>query len=876
MRSRLALALFLVLCGAKSPAFAAGRLPTTIVPDSYDLSFAIDLKGERFSGQETIHLKVSEAATRVDLHAVDLDVRDVTIVAGGATQQAKVSLNRAEETISLVVPRAIAPGTAEIHLRFSGTLNSKLRGLYLSKTSARKYAVTQFEATDARRAFPCFDEPSFKATFGLTVTIDRGDTGISNGRLQSDRPGPGSGQHTLTFSRSPRMSSYLVALAVGDFQCLEGTEQDVPLRVCATPGRAELGRIALEATREILKFYNGYYAIKYPFGKLDLVAVPDFAAGAMENTGAIFFRETDLLADSRSASVSARRNIADTIAHEMAHQWFGDLVTMAWWDDLWLNEGFATWMSSHPLAGWKPEWHVDVGAAEDNQRALGVDSLASTHPIHARADSPAEIEGSFDAITYEKGAAILRMVENYVGPDTFRRAINSYLQAHAYGNATSEDLWSAVAAASGRPVDRIMPTFVEQPGVPLVEVTSVACNSEKTETRATFRQSRFTFDRTAAPDTRLWQIPIAVSAGAARPTGAQPISFVLSDRSQTEVVARGCAPWIFVNAGAGGYYRTSYPRDLLRALAPDVLTALSAPERLSLVEDQWALVRAGRESAADFLTLAAGFGRESSAGVLSLVTSRFTFIHNYLTSNATLPAFEAFVRNQLRPSFETLGIEPAADDTDDRRELRAAVIASLGVAGADKDVAGRARAAVDRALSGGAPLDPTSATALVTTAATYGDQALYNALAAAADRAIAPEEHYRYLNALARFREPSLIDRALAETRSHVRSQDTASYLARFFDNPAARDRAWAFVKASWPDLEPKIKIAFGEGRLVGALASFCDAGTRDDIRTFFTSHPLPTATRNLGETLERIDNCVALRNAQTPQVSEWLASRSK
>jgi aminopeptidase N len=874
MRSRPAFALLLVLLGLAPSAYGASRLPATIVPDRYDLSFAIDLKGERFSGEETIRVEVAQATSRVELHAVDLDLRDVTIAAGGASQPAKVSMNRADETASLAVARQIAPGTAEIRLRFSGTLNSKLRGLYLSKTSRRKYAVTQFEATDARRAFPCFDEPAFKATFGLTVTIDRGDIAISNGALQSDTPGPGPAQHTLTFARSPRMSSYLVALAVGDFKCLEGIEQGVPLRVCATPDRVDLGHIALDATREILTFYNSYYSIKYPFGKLDLVAVPDFAAGAMENTAAIFFRETDLLADSRSASIAARRNIADTIAHEMAHQWFGDLVTMAWWDDLWLNEGFATWMSTHPLASWKPDWHVDVGVAEDNQRALGVDSLTSTHPIHTRADSPAEIEASFDSITYEKGAAILRMVENYVGPETFRRAINSYLQAHAYGNATSEDLWTAVAAASGRPVDRIMPTFIEQPGVPLVEVTSIACNSEKTETRATFGQSRFTLDKAAPPDNRLWQIPIAVAAGGAKTASTPPASFVLSDRTQTEVVARGCTPWIFVNAGAGGYYRTAYPREMLRTLAPDVLTALSAPERLVLVEDEWALVRAGRQSAADFLTLASGLGREPSSGVLSTLTSRLAFIHSYLTTNATRPAFEAFVRRQLRPSFDSLGIEPAPGEADDRRELRATVISSLGETGADRDVAGRARAAVDRALAGGPPLDPAVATTLVTVAATYGDEPLYNALAAAADRSVSPEEHYRYLNALAKFRDPALIDRALAETRSHVRNQDTALYLARFFDNPAARDRAWAFVKASWPELEPKVKIAFGEGRLVSALAAFCDAGTRDDIRAFFASHPVRTASRNLGETLERIDNCVALRTAQTPGVTEWLASR--
>jgi puromycin-sensitive aminopeptidase len=863
-----------LLFAALFPASAfADRLPGTVVPDHYDLSFAIDLARERFSGQETIRVRVGQATSRIVLHALDLELQQVTIEAAGSTQNATVSFDRNAETATLTVPQRIAPGPADIRLRFAGALNTRLSGLYLSKTSKRKYAVTQFESTDARRAFPCFDEPAFKATFALELTIDRGDTAISNGTILSDVPGPGRTQHTLKFTTSPKMSSYLVAMAVGDFQCAEGAEANVPIRVCATPDKMNLVQSALESTKAILKFYDGYYAIKYPFTKLDLVAVPDFAAGAMENTAAIFFRETALLADA-GASVSTRKNIADTIAHEMAHQWFGDLVTMAWWDDLWLNEGFATWMATHPLAAWKPEWHLDVDEASANQRAINLDSLASTHPIHASVETVAEIEGAFDAITYGKGAAVLRMVESYVGADTFRRAINRYLQAHAYGNATSEDFWSAVAAESGRPVDRIIPAFIEQPGVPLVEITSLTCDSQMTETRATFRQSRFTLKADSERDDRLWQIPIAYAVNAARPPASPPGSFLLSDRTHTEVVARGCVPWVFANAGAQGYYRTAYPREMLRALAPSVLTALTAPERLSLIEDEWALVRAGRRGVADYLTIAAGFGREQASGVLTRVTSHFGFVHQYLTSDPARPKFQEFVRAQLRPSFDSLGIEAAGNESDDRRALRAIVVAALGTTGEDPDVVARSRAAVDRALAGGAALDPASAASLVTVAAAHGDARLYDALAAAAKRIASPEEHYRYLNALTAFRDPALIERALQETRSTVRNQDTALYLARFFENPAARDRAWAFIKESWSDLEPKLRIAFGEGRVVGAVAAFCDARTRDDIRAFFTTHPLTSATRTLAESLERIDNCIALREKQTTLVTEWLGTR--
>ncbi len=865
----------LFVTSAAAPAFAQ-RLPTTVVPEHYDLTFTVDLANERFTGVETIRVQVGAPTSRIVLHALDLRFEDATIVAGTALQKATVSFNKSEETATLALRRAVSRGRAEIRIRYEGVLNDKLRGFYVSKTSRRKYAVTQFESTDARRAFPCFDEPALKATFALTVIVDRGDTVISNGKLLSDAPGPAPAQHTLKFASSPKMSSYLVAMAVGDFQCLDGSQDAIPIRICATPDKTALGQIALESTKQILKFYNGYYAIKYPFGKLDLVAVPDFAAGAMENTAAIFFRETDLLADGTTASASTRKNIAGTIAHEMAHQWFGDLVTMRWWDDLWLNEGFATWMSSHPLDAWKPEWNVAVDDASDSQRALTLDSLKSTHAIHARVDSPAEIEGSFDAIAYEKGAAVLRMIESYVGAETFRKGVNAYLQAHAYGNATSEDFWAAIASTSGRPVDKILPTFVNQPGVPLIEV-SLRCEDNNTITRGTFRQQRVTLEpgsNGGAPGS-LWQVPVCTKIqGSASPDSCS----VLDKEQQVIELAHGCPSWVFIDAGAHGYYRTVYAPEMLRAIAPEIETALSAPERLTLVEDEWALVRAGRHTAADYLTIASGFGREEASGVLALVTARLSFIDRYLTTDAARPELQSFVRSLFRGQFDVLGLEgrvSSRGDGDDRRQLRAVVTSALGTTGADGAVIATARAVVDRALSGGAPLDPTAASALIEVAAEHGDQKLYDALAAAAERATSPEDHYRYLYALPSFRDPALIERALQEAlSSRMRTQDTPHYLAQLFGNPAARERAWAFVKEHWPELELKVQVAFSDVSLVRALGAFCDVRTREDIRTFFAAHPLPAAARALQETLERIDNCVELKNTQTSVVADWLSRR--
>src|SRR6185437_2093134 len=321
----------------------AQRLPDNVVPDSYDLKFEPDLASATFTGDETIHVHLQKPATAIVLNAAELEFKEAWIGSADFKQAAAVTTDEKNETVTVTVPAVVTPGAAEIHFRFTGILNDKLRGFYLSQTARRRYAVTQFEATDARRAFPSFDEPAYKAVFRITLVVDKGDTAISNGKIISDTPGPGSGKHTLQFSDSPRMSTYLVAMMVGDFACLTGGADGIPIRVCAVPEKKDLLSFALLSAENILKFYDTYYQTKYPFQKLDIIAFPDFSAGAMENTAAITYRETLLTIDDKNASVDAHQAVVSVLAHEMAHMWFGDLVTMKWWDDIWLNEGFATW-----------------------------------------------------------------------------------------------------------------------------------------------------------------------------------------------------------------------------------------------------------------------------------------------------------------------------------------------------------------------------------------------------------------------------------------------------------------------------------------------------------------------------------------------------
>jgi aminopeptidase N len=856
-------------------ALSAQRLPSTATPEHYDLAFDVDIAQKRFDGTESIRVQLAEPSRRIVLNAAEITFTRVIVESGGSAQDAVVALDAQAQTATLTVATPLPAGPADIRVTYTGVLNDMLRGLYLAKSAKRNYAISQFESTDARRAFPSFDEPAYKATFTVAVTVDRGDTAISNGRVVSDTPGPGPDRHTIRFTESPKMSPYLVALAIGDFQCLEGSADDVPIRVCAVPDKVALGALALEYAQQMLTYYDQYFTIKYPFGKLDMIAVPDFAAGGMENTAAIFYQESDLLADESTASVAVRKGIAATVAHEMSHQWFGDLVTMRWWDDLWLNEGFATWMETRPLASSMPEWNLAVDEAAANQTALNVDSLRSTHPIHAPLQTPAEIDASFDAISYQKGAAVLRMIEHYVGAEAFRDGVNAYLAAHAYGNATSEDFWTMLTATSGKPIDRILPTFIDQPGVPLLDLTALTCSGGGT--RASFAQERLRLDPALPTGSAIWQIPVCMKVGKG---SSPPACQLLSQPRQTLDAGNGCAPWVFVNAGALGYYRTGYTPDEIRAIAPQVEDALTAPERLALVDDEWALVRAGQHGAGGYLTLASAFGRETSSGVLGEIADRLAFMHQYLTTGATRERFEAFTRTMLAPLFRELGFSAAPNDTADRRQLRAVVIGALGTTGNDPAVVRRARLALERILqatSGGGEgsVDPTSSESVVRIAAEHGDAALYDALVAAASRAKSPAERNLYFYAAADFGDPGVIDRALRRTlTSDVRTQDTARYLAGFFANPIARPRAWMFVKANWTLLEPRLKVFNASNVLAGAVSSFCDAAARDDVKAFFDAHRLGGMAGPLGRSIERINNCIDLREKQTKAVGEWLAMR--
>jgi len=772
---------------------------------------------------------------------------------------------------TLAVEKPLTPGPAAIHISYTGVLNNQLRGLYLSKANGRKYAVTQFESTDARRAFPSFDEPAYKATFDLTAVIDKSDTAISNGRIVSDTPGPEQGKHTIKFATTPKMSSYLVALAVGDFEYIEGSADGIPIRVWTTPGKKELGQFALEVSEQAMKYYDNYFGIKYPFGKLDLIGLPDFAAGAMENTAAITFRDALLLVDSKKAPDWAYKQIATTVTHEMAHQWFGDLVTMKWWDDIWLNEGFATWMETKPIESWKPEWHMELTEVRDTSDALNLDSLQNTRPIHQEAETPAQIEELFDEIAYQKAAAVLRMLESYLGPEQFRSGVNAYLKAHAYGNATDTDFWNALASASSKPVDKIMPTFVTQAGAPLVSV-SAQCKGKSTQ--VSVQQQRFFYDRSlmGSNDRELWMIPVCTKQAPGTDANAK---CELVSAKQQSFEFPGCSPWVFGNAGAQGYYRAGYASSAFHEMSKDAEQDFTPAERMVLIRDAWAAVRSGQQPIGDFMQLAQGLQADRNSAVIRQMDQELDYIGTYLVSDHDRAQYRAWVRNLLGPIMKDVGWQPGPSDDSNRKDLRAYVFYTLGYTGRDPQVMEKAHEQVNAALQNPNSVDPSIIDAAFGVAAVDGNPALYDQVVAKLAKNDNPEQYYRYLYALAHFGDPKLLQRTLDYAISPaVRNQDTLLLIAAVMRNPAGEKLAWDFVQSHWNEIE-KIVGGFNTGGLVATTGSFCDPQMRDEVKQFFSQHPIPAAERSLRQAMESVNYCIDLKSHDAPELASWLENQS-
>jgi puromycin-sensitive aminopeptidase len=832
------------------------RLPRTVLPRRYELRIEPDLDAATFAGSEDVTVEVVEPVGEIVLNVNELAIDEAWIVdPAGARIDVATSIDTARERLTLTPASTLAPGDHVVHLAFRGTLNDKLKGFYRSTFvdaagAERVIGTTQMEPTDARLAFPCWDEPDFKAVFAVTLVVGDDLLAISNG-AELSRTALGDGRIEVRFADTIPMSTYLVAFVVGPLEATAPIDVDgVALRVVHVPGKAHLTPFALEVGSFCLRLFADYYEIPYPGSKCDLIALPDFAAGAMENLGAITFREAVLLIDPAESTQAELQRVADVVAHELAHMWFGDLVTMKWWNGLWLNEAFATFMELAAVDAFKPEWERWVAFTNERSAAFAVDSLASTRPIEFPVESPEEAEGMFDLLTYQKGGSVLRMLEQYLGEDAYRAGIRRYLAAHEYGNAETTDLWDAIEEATGEPVRRIMDTWIFQGGHPVIDV-----RADGDEVTLTQRRFRYLPDDGEAT----WAVPLLVALG-----GKEPRRVLLDERSTTMTLP-DASNGLVVNAGGHGFYRVNYDPALLGAIG-NRLDELQPVERALLLDDTWATVLAGDTSATDFLDLARRFDHEHDPAVWTTLAGALTAIDRILDGDARV-AFQALVRSIARPAFEGLGWQPSFGEREVLAQTRQLVLTVLGTLGNDTDVQARARLA----LEGAAPdLDPDVEAACVDIVAACGTETDWERYLERFRTSTSPQEQLRYLYGLAKFPSLELADRTLALTLDEIRSQNAPFVLIHLLTNRDVNERAWAFVTAEWD----RIVERFPDNtipRLLGGIVTLSTPELLAGIEAFLAEHPVPQGTKMVEQHLERLRVNVALRGREADRLSQHL-----
>ena len=824
------------------------RLPDGVRPTRYDLRLRPSLDDATFSGSVRIDLHVETPTEVVVLNADELVVTSCDVDGVSATWE----LDATTERLFVTPAATIAVGASVLTIEFDGVLNDKLRGFYRSTYLdddgvEQVIAATQMQPTDCRRGFPCWDEPEFKAVFAVTLDVEDGLTAISNAR-ETERTTT-DGRSVIRFADTMVMSSYLVAFVVGRLEATDTVDVDgIPLRLVHVPGKGHLTDFGLDVGAFCLRWFQDYYGIAYPGAKVDLVALPDFAAGAMENLGCITFRESLLLVDPATSTQNERQLVADVVAHELAHMWFGDLVTMRWWNGIWLNEAFATFMEVAACEAYRPDWERWTSFGVERSGAFEVDSLASTRSVEFEVRSPADCVGMFDVLTYQKGGALLRMLEQYLGAERFREGVSHYLQLHSYSNTETNDLWDAIEATSGEPVRRIMDSWIWQPGYPLVTATLVDGDLE-------LRQDRFRFDATdadgepAAGDAQRWAIPVHVRIG----DNTDTTTLLLDDATATLALdgAADSVQPIVVNAGGHGFYRVAYSNELRTRLDGAATSSLSTVERYNLVDDAWAATVAGRMSAADLVDFLSAFEVEREHTVWQAIAIALRGLGRLLDDGAARTAFQGRVRTLARPALDALG-DPTRDETDLTSKLRGLLVGLVGVLGDDAGVQARCREWFDAASNDPTSVDPELIAAATNVVAATGDTDTYELMRQRFLAAATPQEQLRHLYALAEFDDDALILATCEFAMSpEVRTQNAPFLLRSAIANRRQGPAAWTFVRDHWQqalDRFPSNTIV----RMVDSVKFLSTPQLVDDAAAFFADHPIEQATKTLEQILER------------------------
>lgn len=743
------------MLAAAEPAALPGRLPPGVVPVHYEISLQPDAAALTFQGRVTIDVEVQRATDRIVLNAADLTIASARL---DGAQDAAVTLDPVAQTAVFAFPAPLPTGRHRLEIGYTGRIFTTSNGLfavdYATPAGQRRMLTTQFEVADGRRFAPMWDEPAAKATFTLEVVIPKEHSAYSNmPELSSQVVGD---ERRVRFDTSPKMSSYLLHLTVGELERISRKVGAVDVGVVTRKGAGESGRYALDAAAQVLPWFDAYFATPYPLPKLDMIAVPGSSQffGAMENWGAIMYFEPVLLVDPRLSSEWDRQNVFYVVAHEIAHQWFGNLVTMDWWDDLWLNEGFATWMEGKTADSLHPQWnHPLQFVAGTRETAMKLDAGDATHPVVQPVPSVEAANQAFDAIAYSKGGAVIRMLEDAVGADGFREGMRRYMREYAYGNTVTDQLWGAIAAATGEPVMDIAHDFTLQPGVPLVEAAAGPCEAGRTT--VTLRQGRY---ETGTPsDERLaWRIPVRLNSVG----GGEPATVVLAKGgAAASVSVPGCGP-VVVNAGQAGYFRTQYgPTDFARLR--DEFARVADVDRLGILNDTWALGAAGRIPAASYLELASAVPDDADPLVLRQVATTFATIDQLLDGSREQGAWRRYARTTLRPMFDRVGWLPVAGESESVALLRERLIGTLGRL-EDRGVIAEARRRFGRAEKDPGAMPAAIREAVIPVVARHADARTWNEIRARANAALEPIEKERLYTALGWTADTALARRALA------------------------------------------------------------------------------------------------------------------
>jgi len=848
-----------------------GKLPKDVRPTEYAIRIVPDLDKLTFTGSETVKLRAEKPVTKLVLNAFEMEIVSASID-GQALPKNSIALDAAEQTLTLTLPNELVAGEHELALKFSGKINAQGQGLFYARyqeqgTNEKKTMLgTQFEATDARRMFPCWDEPSFRAKFQLSAVVPENFTAVSNMPVEGETKVEGGKE--VRFVTSPSMSSYFVVLCAGEFDSIEGEQDGVKLRVVTTKGKAEKGRYALESEAKILHYYNEYFGVPYPLPKLDLIAVPGGFGGAMENWGGITYYEAVLLFDPKNSSTETKQDIFAVIAHEMAHQWFGDLVTMAWWDNLWLNEGFASWMGSKCTDRFNPEWNewLRRSVPRDPSRRIGFpkdtamqsDARSTTHPVQQPIKTEAEAGSAFDEITYRKGQSIIRMLESFLGEEVFRDGIRKYIAAHKYSNTTTADLWEALTEISGKPVGEIAPGWTEQPGFPVVKV-------ERRENTIKLTQERFTvhFPDPPAPQ---WQIPLTYL------TADQPATsgFLLRDKSANLPNEVPNDKAIKFNVEDAGYYRVQYDSASWSLLVAQV-PRLSEADRVNLLIDAWALVQANREPLSHYLALVDQVVNDDQVAVCDQIIDTFTFINRLLAGDPTRPRFQQYARAVLRPAFDRVGWAAKPGEPSGTAFLRASLIRGLGLLN-DSDIIAGCRSRFDRFLSDPTTVPPDLRPTIFAVVGRYADSGTWEKLHKLGLKTTSTEEKQYYYEALGNAIDPKLITRtialALTDELPTSRAAALLPFAARQGEHP---ELVWAYAQEHMKALLAKQDALGVNGFAAGLFTFFSNPKDAEALERYAKANLPPSASRSVAKAIDEIGFRAEFKQRLVPELKAWI-----